>query len=395
MRAVLIEPFGGAAGDMLVCALVDAGADADFVKGTMEAASGLEVEFRRTSREHISALALHVEGGDEGKRTLEEVLTHIRGSRVPQEVASMAEGVFTLLARAEAAVHGEPLERVCLHEVGQQDAMADIVGVCAALLDLGALPVYHVPPIPTGWGTVETSHGTYPVPAPAVVEIARLCALTTCRGALEGERLTPTGAALLGALSKPLPSPMLSMRTHAAGYGAGSRDKGANVVRASIVELHALEHDEVCVLETNVDDTTGEELAYLTERLMEEGALDVSVVPALMKKGRMGSILRVIARGVDVERMASLMALEGGTLGVRVYHSMHRMVARREMRKVDVDVDGMRERVRVKVALLPDGTPLSPKAEHEDLRSIAKRRNIPLRRLSRIVEGEAWRMVRE
>lgn len=395
MRAVLIEPFGGAAGDMLVCALVDAGADANFVKGAMEAASGLEVEFRRTSREHISALALDVGEENEGKRTLEEVLARIRSSRVPQEVASMAERVFTLLARAEAAVHGEPLEEVYLHEVGQQDAIADIVGTCAALFDLGSLPVYHMPPIPTGWGTVSTSHGLYPVPAPAVVEIARLCALITCRGALEGERLTPTGAALLGVLSKPLPSPMVSMRTHATGYGAGSRDEGANVVRASIVELHALEHDEVCVLETNVDDATGEELAYVVERLIEEGALDVSVVPALMKKGRMGSILMVIARREDVERMASLMALEGGTLGVRVYHGMHRMVARREMRKVDVDVDGVRESVRVKVAFLPNGTPFSLKAEHEDLRGIAKRRNIPLKRLSRIVEGEAWRLFGE
>ncbi len=391
MRTILIEPFDGAAGDMLVCALVDAGADETTVREAMEAASGLDVQFKKVKRNAISAKRLEIVGEDKPKRTADEVLSLLRSAPLEKETMSMAEDVFMLLARAEAAVHGEPMESVHFHEVGQKDAVADIVGVCAALAELGFPPLYYLPPVPTGRGMVECAHGTFPVPAPAVLEIARLCKMTTCRGTREGELLTPTGAALLGALASPLASPALSMRTLATGYGAGSREGMESVLRASVVDVETCEHDEVDVLETNVDDATGEELSYLTERLLDEGALDVALTPALMKKGRMGTIIRVIARKGEGDGLASLIISEGCSLGVRMSRGMHRVVARRDVREIEVNVDGVLERVRVKLALKPDGTLAGLKAEYEDVKSIAERRNLPLKKVERVVEGEAWR----
>lgn len=394
MRAVVIEPFGGAAGDMLVCALVDAGADEKDVRGAMERASGLQVRFKRTKEGATSALMLDISGEDAPTRKVDEVLSMIRDAHLEEDVQSMAEGVFTLLARAEAAVHGESVESVHFHEVGQKDAIADIVGVCAALASLGSPPVYYVPPVPTGWGMVNGSHGTLPVPAPAVVEIARMCSMSVCRGTREGELLTPTGAALLGALASPLSNPMLPMSVLAAGYGAGSRRELGSVLRASIVELGIVEHDEVDVLETNVDDATGEELSYLANRLMDEGALDVSLVPALMKKGRMGTIVKVVARRGEGGRLASLIVSEGCSLGVRMFSGIHRAVARREVREVEIEVDGVPEKARVKLALKPDGAPYGLKAEYEDVRKIAEMHGTSLKRVERIVEGRAWEMFR-
>jgi len=394
MKAILIEPFDGAAGDMLVCALVDAGADERAVREAMESASGLDVQFKRVKRSAISAMKLEIAGEDRPKRSADEVLSLLRSAPLKKKTMSMAEEVFMLLARAEAAVHGEPMESVHFHEVGQKDAIADIVGVCTAVAELGFPPLYYLPPVPTGWGMVECAHGTFPVPAPAVLEVARLCNMTTCRGTQEGELLTPTGAALLGALASPIDSPVLPMRTLSAGYGAGSREELTSMLRASVVDVETCEHDEVDVLETNVDDATGEELSYLAERLLDEGALDVSLTPALMKKGRMGTIIKVIARKGEGDGLASLIVSEGGSLGVRMSRGMHRVVARRDVREIEVDVDGVLEKVRVKLALKPDGTLSGLKAEYEDVKSIAERRKLPLKKVGRVVEGKAWEVFR-
>jgi uncharacterized protein (DUF111 family) len=157
--------------------------------------------------------------------------------------------------------------------------------------------------------------------------------------------------------------------------------------------MHELDHgDQVVQLETNVDDVTGEVLAYLIDRLLEAGALDVSVLPALMKKGRSGNVIRAIARQGEMEKLARMMMKETGSLGIRVFPSLHRFVARRENRTVEVEISGRTYQVAVKVSWM-EGELLNIKPEYEDCRRIADETGLPLRSVMQKVEGEGWRAV--
>jgi uncharacterized protein (TIGR00299 family) protein len=384
MKLCYFDAFSGISGDMTVGALLDAGAPAEaLIEGLKSLGTGAIFEVEKTRRQGIAATKFRVHGGEQkAHRHLPQILKMIDGASLPPRARDRARAVFGKLAEAEARVHGVPMEKVHFHEVGAVDSIADIVGACLALelLDIGEV---RSSPLNLGSGTVTADHGVLPVPAPATAILVQGRPVYS-RGP-EVELTTPTGAAIVAALAVES-GVMPPMRIQAAGYGAGDRDfpGQANVLRAVIGERSgASEAAEILVMEANIDDSSPELLGYATERLLEAGALDVSLTAIQMKKGRPGTLLRVLAKPEDRERIASLVLAETTTLGLRMY-SAERRVAERAIEEVETPFG----RVRMKVA----GNSAAP--EYEDCREHARAAGVPLKQV--IAEAHfAWMRSRQ
>jgi hypothetical protein len=295
--------------------------------------------------------------------------------------------VFRILGEAEAAVHGTDLDDTAFHEVGADDAVADVVGAALLVADLDPDRVVTTP-LSAGGGEVTTAHGTYPVPAPAVVEVAERADWTLRGGPVDAELLTPTGAAVLAHFAEGVDA-LPGIRVTASGYGAGDRefDERANVLRAVLGTGGELPSESIAVLETNLDDAAPEVLGGLQETLSEAGARDVSVVPLTMKKSRPGHLVKVIARPEDAERVARRLAEETGTLGVRRAAADHRFVAERSVETVAVAVEGTEYGVDVKVASDDAGTVFDVSAEYDDALAVARETDLPVREVLRRAEA--------
>jgi uncharacterized protein (TIGR00299 family) protein len=333
----------------------------------------------------------HAEGHGPS-RTYAEVVELVEGMDLPAAVRADALAIFEILGEAEASVHGTDLDDTHFHEVGADDAIADIVGTCLLLDDLDVEQVVTTTPA-TGGGTVEMSHGTYPVPTPAVVEIAEQADWSLQGGPIDRELLTPTGAAILAHIAEGTES-LPPLDINASGYGAGGwdLDDRPNVLRAMVGDSAGrLRRDEITVLETNVDDAPPEVLGDLQRSLPDIGARDVSIVPTTMKKSRPGHIIKVICRPEDAERVARRLAEATGTLGVRESGAGHRWVADREYETVVLSVDGEQFEVTVKIASDTDGTVFDVSAEYDDAAAVADATGLPVRE----VMHRAERMVRE
>ena len=395
MRLLLFDPSSGASGDMIMASLLDLGADPDAVRKAVESV-GCTLEISRAEKHHISAARVRIHAGGKRYRTLAEARSVLAAAALAPQARDRSMKIMEILAEAEGRVHGVSGEEVRFHEIGALDALADIAGSAAAWESLGADRVV-VLPISVGSGTVIAAHGRLPVPAPATLEILKGSALLWRGGPVEGELLTPTGAAILAAFADEAAAEYPLIRAGASGYGAGTKDlEIPNLLRAVVGEsketrrrTHHPNHDRVVQLETNVDDVTGEVLGGLLEILMEEGALDVAIVPALMKKGRPASLVQVLAKKEEAERLARIVMKETGSLGIRVFPSLHRFVAEREEREVGFEIEGRPFRVRLKVSLI-DGEILRIKAEHDDCRRIARESGLPLREVARRAEEAAW-----
>jgi len=343
---------------MLLGALLEIGAPVSAVRAAL---AGLGVGPIRMRLSHVARGAIrarHVgfstrERGHEG-RPFRAVRAILRKARIEPRVRERSVEVFERLARAEGRIHGVPIERVHFHEVGAIDALGDVVGVCAAVESLGVGSV-SCTPLPLGRGAVDTEHGPIPLPAPATLELLR--GVPTVPLDVRWETVTPTGAALLATLVGEF-GPMPALRPLAQGFGAGEDRAGPlpNVLRAVLGELEPeLGRDHVALLETNLDDMSPEHLPFLMERLLDDGALDVSLVPQLMKKGRPGQLLRVLARPPDAERLARRVLSDSTALGVRV-QLVPRLVRARSARSVQTPygvirvklAGGAREGIRVK-----------------------------------------------
>ncbi len=391
MKAILFDPFSGASGDMTTACLIDLGADADKVKCAMETAADVKVDISRTTKKGIAATAVNVSTKIDGSLNLTEIIDRIRSLSLPDNVVTDAVSVFNILGRVESRVHGVLLEELHFHELGQEDAIADIVGACAAFCDLGFKDHrIYCTPISVGAGFIEFSHGKFPVPAPAVLEILKEYSLPWKTGPVDGELLTPTGAALLAHFvnEKGACPRMIAKRT---GYGAGSMESAVpNVLRVIEGEVDdALISDSIEVLETNVDDVTGQVLGNLIDELLAKGAKDVSIIPATMKKGRIGSIIQVIAKPEDSEVLARKMIRETGSLGIRIMPVKHRLIAQREMGKVDVAINGGVFSIAVKIARDLRGELLNISAEFEDCKKTASLSGLPIKDVIRQAEEEA------
>lgn len=264
-------------------------------------------------------------------RGLGEIEALFQALPVSDQVRRDALGVYGRIAQAEAQVHGRPVELVHFHEVGALDAVMDILGVCLLMEELGPVQVF-ASPVRTGFGQVRCAHGVLPVPAPATALL--LQGLPVFAGELAGEMCTPTGAALLGYFVKDF-IPMPPMRMEKIGYGAGSREfETANVVRAILGDTADQAQDQVVELRCNLDDMTGEDLAFAQEALLNAGARDVFFTPIQMKKGRPGYMVTCICDPQQEGELAALLLRHTTTLGVRATRCS-RYILQRESHLVD------------------------------------------------------------
>ncbi|MBZ6494077.1 nickel pincer cofactor biosynthesis protein LarC [Natrinema longum] len=431
MRILAFDGHMGASGDMILATLLDAGGDPDVLEPVTDR---LDVEYRidEADKSGIAATAVDVlltdtaspADDDHGHDTAHDDSdpdhgdpdhdghgphdghTHDHGHddshaeghgphrsylEVREIVADMdlepaverdALAIFELLGEAEASVHGEDLEEIHFHEVGADDAIADVVGAAALLHDLEPDRVVTTP-LATGGGTVSMSHGEYPVPTPAVVEIAQRADWSLRGGPVDAELLTPTGAAILGHVAEGVDSvPALSV--DAAGYGAGGYDLDPhpNVLRVLVGDGNGrgeLVKDDIAVLETNLDDAPPEVLGGLQETLTAAGARDVSILPATMKKSRPGHLVKVICKPADRERVARKLADETGTLGVRDAGVTHRWIANRQFETASLEIDGDEYAVSVKIASDADGEVYDVSAEYDDALAVAGQTSLPVR----------------
>ena len=375
-----------------MASLLDLGADRHAVRQAVESV-GCRLEITRQKKRSIMACRAAVTS-DRRFQSLDEARSILSSSSLKGKALDNALCALHILAEAEGRVHGSSPEQAHFHEVGALDALADIAGSSAARASLEAEQVLCLP-VSVGGGLIKSAHGLLPVPGPAALEILRARHIPWRGGPVEEELLTPTGAALLAALTDEfLPRPPL-LQVERIGYGAGRKElEMPNVLRAMMAEAlpggaagpgHIHHGDRVVQLESNVDDVTGEVLGYLIERLMGEGALDVCILPALMKKGRPGSVIRAIIRAEDSERLAGIIIRETGSLGVRVFPSIHRFLAEREEIVVELELAGQAHQARLKVSRL-EGVMISLKPEYEDCRRIAERTGLALREVREKVE---------
>jgi len=417
MHTLAFDGRMGASGDMILGALLDAGADPG-VLAPVEDALGVEYVVERTTTGSIDAASVDVRysadagvqghghehedehGHDHGQsdhatheheptteghgptRTYEEVLAVVEGMELPDAVEDRALAIFERLGEAESAVHGTDLDATHFHEVGADDAIADVVGASLLLADLDPDEIVTTP-LSTGDGEVRMAHGTTTVPAPAVVEIAADADYAIQGGPVERELLTPTGAAILAEIAEGVET-LPAMDVTAVGYGAGDHDTGdrANALRVLLGETAGdLRRESITVLETNVDDVSPEMLGALQETLTEAGARDVSILPATMKKSRPGHLIKVVVKPEDADRVARRLAEETGTLGVREHGAGHRWVAERERQTVDVEIDGGTYAIDVKVASDREGAWLDASAEYEDALAVARETDRPVREI--------------
>ena len=386
-RIAYFDCFSGASGDMCLAALISAGwpqAELLALPGRLKL-DGVRITVGEARRGPFVATRVEVEAeGKHPHRHLRHVVAMIDAGDLAPEVKARARAVFERLADAEAEVHGSTRDQVHFHEVGAVDALVDVVGTVEGLRALGVEEVY-ASPLRLGRGAVRSEHGLIPVPAPATTLLLR--GVPVEMPDIEAELVTPTGAALLTTLVRHWSSEP-AFRLERVGTGAGGRDlkEQPNVLRVLIGERDApgLPRREVAVLETALDDDNPQFVAALIPRLLAEGARDAMVVPAVMKKGRPGMWLVVIAEPEHAEGLAGLLMRETNALGVRV-----RRERRYELERRQVEVETRFGRVTLKVATLPDGGERAL-PEFESVRQAAERAGRPLREVSEAALA-AWR----
>jgi uncharacterized protein (TIGR00299 family) protein len=379
MKIAYLDAFSGISGDMTVGALLHVGLPLAIVEESIAALGLADVMLsaERVARSGIDATKFHVhvraEHAHDGHvhRPYAAIRELLERSALAPRVKDAALAIFARLADAEGRVHGVAPDTVEFHEVGALDAIVDVVGTALGFAHLGIEAVYAAP-LPLGQGRVRSAHGPLPVPAPAVVELLAGRPVRLEDGS--AELVTPTGAAIVAALARAEPVP--EMRIAAVGYGAGDRTltDRPNVLRILVGEpVVAPGGDDVVVLETTIDDMSPQLYEYVLERLLGAGARDAFLVPAIMKKSRPATVLRVLAAPADRDRLAAIVFAETSTIGLR-FATWRRLVLPREERTVETPYGT----VRVKIARAPDGTPnVAP--EFDDCRRLASERGVPLK----------------
>jgi uncharacterized protein (TIGR00299 family) protein len=387
MRLAYLDAFAGVSGDMLLGALIHAGAPVDLLHETLAAlklGATLQVEKVKRNGIHATHARILIEGmpaegnghhHHQSHRSLATIRTLISTARFAAPIEGLALRTFELLGEAEAKIHDVPIESIHFHEVGAVDAIADIVLVSAAAnaLDIGA---WRCSPLNVGGGTVQCAHGTMPVPAPATAELLRGAPVYS--SGIQGETVTPTGAALVRALDCEF-GPMPDMRVETIGYGAGTRNPPgiANVARVQIGEgqLPPSTSETVLVMEAAVDDLNPQIIAYVTEQALQRGAFDVMCTPVFMKKNRPGTLLTVLADAAHALELEELLLRETSTLGLRVREERRVCLERRH-----VEVPTEWGKVRVKVGHR-GGREFNVAPEFEDCRRAAEAHAVPVKRV--------------
>ncbi|MEW6207868.1 MAG: nickel pincer cofactor biosynthesis protein LarC [Acidobacteriota bacterium] len=381
---IYFDCFAGASGDMIVGALIDLGLDFAALKDQLAQlpVSGYELKSERVGRGAIAATRFIVEvDAHQPARKFTDIRGLIEHATLTNRVKSRSLLVFERLAHAEARVHGSTIDEVHFHEVGAVDSIIDIVG---AMIGFEMLNVekFLSSPMRVGKGTVKTAHGLLPVPAPGAAELLRGAAVYA--GEIEGEFLTPTGAAIVTSLCEsfgPLPRVIIDR----IGYGAGKRDHKElpNVLRLIRFEEDetSSQRDSVMVIETNIDDMNPQGYGFVMQKAFEAGALDVFMTPTQMKKNRPGVLLTVLCKREQLDPIAELLMTETTTLGVR-YYEARRRVAERIVETVETEYGA----IRIKVARSGART-LHFQPEYEDCAQAARQANVSLIEVQRAAES--------
>lgn len=376
MKVCYLDCFSGIAGDMLLGALVDAGLNIGTLRAEIAklGIEGITVDAEPVKRGGLAGTKVHVRAAhDHSHRSLSTIERIIGESALDKRVKDVSLRVFRRLGEVEAAVHAIPVERVHFHEVGAWDSIADVVGGCAGLAALGVQRVF-CSPINVGCGTVEAAHGSMPVPAPATARLVE--GVPVYSDGPRAELTTPTGAALAVTLSSDF-GPPPPMRIARSGYGAGAAEfpGRANLLRILIGEAEQADSplEQVWVLEASIDDMTPEMAGYAMERLLEAGALDVTLAPVHMKKNRPGFLLTVLSTPNDRAALGELILTETSTLGIREAPAQRRTLPR-SWRSVSTPYGA----VRVKVSG-PVGGQSKFAPEYEDCRRLALKHGVPFK----------------
>jgi len=387
MAVAYFDCFAGAGGDMIVAALLDAGADPVALGDALSGLDlpGFDIRCETVHRQGLAGMKFHVEIAeqDQPHRHLEQILDIIDRAGFSRRVTDRAKGIFTRLARAEAEVHGTDVREVHFHEVGAVDSIVDVVGACVAL-ELLDVDRVLCSPIALGSGTVTCEHGVLPVPTPAT---ARLVARAEVFSpGIDGEATTPTAAAVLTTLAESY-GPMPAMALSAVGCGAGSRDSGPlpNLLRVFIGAAGEGTADDVVELSANIDDCSGELIGATIEALLGAGCLDAWAAPIVMKKSRPAWTLQVLCAPGDVGAAERIIFTETTTFGVR-----RRSCRRSKLERRSDTVETPFGPIRVKVGLL-DGRPVTASPEFADCRLAAETHHVAVRE----VYAEACRAWRD
>lgn len=372
-RHLHLDPLGGLAGDMFAAALLDAFPELEpvLLESLESSALGDLVSLETGAAENGGItgrrLAFRPRGTDaQSHRDFASILSFLEAARLPGGVLARSKAIFTILAEAEARVHGVPCERVVFHEVGAWDSIADIVSAAILIEALDA--DWSCGPLPLGSGRVETDHGHLPIPAPATAYL--LEGFVVCDDGVPGERVTPTGAAILRHLEPASAPPSGAVRLRGSGHGLGSRCLPglSNLLRVLVLEPSdpAVRQEELIVCEFEVDDQSAEDLAVALDSLRAEtGVRDVVQMPVFGKKGRLATQIRVLVEPPHFDTLSDACFFETATLGLRSHRVQRRSLPRRVSTQSVED-----RRVAVKHALRPDGR-WTAKAEMDHLRSSA------------------------
>ena len=380
MKIAYFDCFSGAGGDMIAAAMLDAGLDAKYLTEQLATLSieKLEIKITQTSRGGLRAISfLPVIAEQHSHRNLEEIIRIIQNSDITAEAKKTAVEIFERLANAEAAVHGKNANEIHFHEVGAVDSIVDIVSAAIGLdfFRKNGLTKIYCSTVSVGGGTIKCAHGMLPVPAPATAELLK--GVPVIGGPIEAELLTPTAAAILTTIVDGF-GELPAMKVERIGYGAGSleSDKVPNCLRLIIgetVETDFETSDCVYLLETNIDDLSGEIIGYTTERLLEAGALDVFTTPIYMKHSRPAVKLSVICKMEDAQKVEQFLFEQGITFGIR-----KQILQRSKLAREFVTVKTKYGDIKIKAGKL-SGKVVTAKPEFADCVKAAKKHNVAVK----------------
>ncbi len=391
MATAYFDCFAGAGGDMIVGALLDAGADFDALQAELGKLrlTGCEVRVDKVSRAGLVGSKFHVDITSDTTRphrTLADIRKIITDAGLPKITSERADRIFTRLAKAEAKVHGARTNEIHFHEVGAEDSIMDIVGACIAM-ELLSIDCIFCSPMPIGQGTVRCAHGEIPLPSPATAALLKGVETAACANA--GELTTPTAAAILTTLGETF-GPMPAMIIASVGYGAGTREDGPlpNLLRVFVgQQSEAGQTDTVVELSANVDDCSGEVLGDTLEKLLASGCLDAWASPIYMKKSRPAWMISALAAEADVARAERIFFEQTTTFGVR-----RRRMTRSKLDRTHEMVETPFGPIRIKIGRL-DGQEITASPEFADCRTAAESHHVAVREVIEAVKM-AWKQER-
>lgn len=384
-KVAYFDCSSGISGDMILGALIDCGADFDYIKKELLKLNlDFEISHQRVKKGAISAIKVIIkDSGSHPLRNLKTIKELIKKTSLSEEIKEKSLSIFTRLAEAEASVHQVDIDNVHFHEIGAVDTIVDIVG---SLLGLKSLKVERIfsSPLPLGKGEVETSHGKIPIPAPATIKLLEGCKVYGKE--IEEELVTPTGAVLITSLAEDFID-FPAMQTLKVGYGAGTKELPIpNALRLVVGELEKKEKKNeppTFLISANIDDSTPEVMGFLFERLLEMGALDVWQHPILMKKNRLATELSVLCYKDVMEKVIDCIFSETTTNGLRI-SEVKRSVLDRKI----VEVKVLDETIKVKVSFKGKKV-LTISPEYEDCRKVALKKGISLKKVLQLAQQKA------